>query len=310
MLLFYASALFATARIGVAFPINGQSFIREKTGKFFALKQASALHLGDMLITKDGHLQAYFLDGSQIQLGEQSSLKIVSYSFGQKNHAHYRMQNGVFRFHVGKIAQKAPQNFTISTHLATIGIRGSAGEIWTSDGSLGFLAGLKVSVKDKHALIVKDQNNNSYHMHQAKQGLMIDENLKARWFRNNQSIFDLGFIKQAKRLKKRRRLLLFPNMHLSEPNFQHPELPAKFPKNPPILGDFHQELQNLKKKRKRKSKTYQKISEEKVKSSENSLKEIDLKKERSTSMGVLEDLAKRSLKFFYKSAKALTSFFR
>lgn len=306
---FFVQLSFASSRIGISFPLKGKSFIRDKAGKIHTLDQALPLAVGDQIIAKEGLVQSYFIDGSQIKLGAYSSLKIVSYAYGKKNHAHYRMQNGVFRFHVGKIAEKAPENFKIATHMATIGIRGSAGELWTSDGSLGFVPGLKLIVDKNHKLFVRDKKERIFELREPEKGFKIDELSNSQWFKKKISIFELGFLAQAKRYRQRP-IFIFPlRISPASQNYQGPTFPSKSSPPQALLGNVRQEMQDYSNKRRRKTKTYQKISEEKIKSSENYLKEIQVLKESSQSTNILKKLASSSLKIIQTTTKAIMELF-
>lgn len=96
------------------------------------------LFQGDSIFTGKGSaFQASFLDGSIMRLSSNSDFTINEYFFHEKKglaKSDISVRNGVVYFLAEKISKIAPQNYKIHTTTATVGIRGSAGELVASSG--------------------------------------------------------------------------------------------------------------------------------------------------------------------------------
>lgn len=125
-------------RIGLIVSLKGQALI-ERAGKKQLLEIKEPIYLGDKINTlPEAFVQIDFLDHSKISLHGNSDFSMSAYRFPDKEKSEYigRISNGFLSFMAGQIGKIAPQNYKIETSSASIGIRGSSGQILTSDGSI------------------------------------------------------------------------------------------------------------------------------------------------------------------------------
>jgi hypothetical protein len=144
--------------VGIVLSVKGKVIVISKTGKVKPAKTRMALRNGDRIETKKhSYIQVNFIDGSTTRLGSNSDMTIQKYVFNEETgeaESKVKIDNGAMAFLAGKIAKVAPENYKISTTTATIGIRGSGGEIVTSDGSLTDV-GTRVKTMEGHVLEVE-----------------------------------------------------------------------------------------------------------------------------------------------------------
>ena len=126
--------------VGMVVSLKGKATITSSNGRKRPATLRSPIFIGDKIETSfRGFVQVDFLDRSKISLAGSSDFEIKDYEFdGERKIARSegKINNGALHFMAGKIAKIAPQNYKIETATATIGIRGSSGEVQTSDGSL------------------------------------------------------------------------------------------------------------------------------------------------------------------------------
>lgn len=91
------------------------------------LAKGDAVRFGDDLMTGvDGRLEVVFSDDTRLTLGERSAVTVDSYVFTRAGgEAEWRLLSGAFRMVTGEIAKRQPDNVTVATPVATIGIRGT-----------------------------------------------------------------------------------------------------------------------------------------------------------------------------------------
>ncbi len=128
------------APVGMVLSLKGEAVIISPDGSRRQAKLKSPVYVGDRIETKfQSFVQVNFLDRSKISLAGSSDFTVQDYYYdAKKNQARseLKVENGALKFMAGKIAKIAPQNYKIHTTTATIGIRGSSGELMTSNGKL------------------------------------------------------------------------------------------------------------------------------------------------------------------------------
>lgn len=126
-------------QVAIVVSVKGKSIITRSNGKMYLAKHTFPIYVGDRIDTGLGaFLQIDFIDHSKISLQGSSDFTVRSYSYSTKEDIEYKakIDNGFLSFMAGNIGKIAPQKYKIETSTATIGIRGTSGEIMTSDGSL------------------------------------------------------------------------------------------------------------------------------------------------------------------------------
>ncbi|GAB4336124.1 MAG: hypothetical protein Kow0089_06170 [Desulfobulbaceae bacterium] len=102
----------------------------ESGGEARILSVDSPIYQDDVLVTDQGErIEVLFSDGTRLSQGENSRLAVDTYVFDPQDPdaAALLLQaaEGTFRTITGEIADRNPDNFTIKTPLATLGIRGT-----------------------------------------------------------------------------------------------------------------------------------------------------------------------------------------
>ena len=123
-LLFGSSLLFAS--IGKVSLLKGEASL-ERAGAVLSVKNEMNLEEKDSIkTTKGSQIQLIFTDKTVITLGSESHFKVNEYlSEGSSPKAKFKFNQGTFKTITGKIGKSAPENFTLETKTATIGIRGT-----------------------------------------------------------------------------------------------------------------------------------------------------------------------------------------
>ncbi|MDD3441786.1 MAG: FecR family protein, partial [Sulfurimonas denitrificans] len=123
-LLFGYSLLFAS--IGSVSLLKGEASL-EREGTVLGVKNGMNLEERDSIkTTKGSQIQLIFTDKTVITLGSESHFKVDEYlSEGSNPKAKFKFNQGVFKTITGRIGKSAPENFTLETKTATIGIRGT-----------------------------------------------------------------------------------------------------------------------------------------------------------------------------------------
>ncbi|ABB44205.1 hypothetical protein Suden_0927 [Sulfurimonas denitrificans DSM 1251] len=123
-LLFGYSLLFAS--IGSVSLLKGEASL-EREGTVLGVKNGMNLEERDSIkTTKGSQIQLIFTDKTVITLGSESHFKVDEYlSEGSNPKAKFKFNQGTFKTITGRIGKSAPENFTLETKTATIGIRGT-----------------------------------------------------------------------------------------------------------------------------------------------------------------------------------------
>ena len=140
--LFFSSTLWAS--VGKVSLLKGEAFI-ERGSEKITLQNGTLLEEKDTIKTaKDAQMQIVFEDKTVITLGGESEFKIDEYlNDAQNPKAKFKFNQGTFKTITGQIGKKAPENFTMETKTATIGIRGTIvlGRLNRDGDTIGCLRG-------------------------------------------------------------------------------------------------------------------------------------------------------------------------
>jgi hypothetical protein len=94
-----------------------------------ALAEGSALYESDRLSSgPNGQLLAVFTDGGRISLGPDTEINIKEYRYGKtaKDRSTLQLIKGSLRSVTGQIGKSVPENYSIQTPVATMGVRGTS----------------------------------------------------------------------------------------------------------------------------------------------------------------------------------------
>lgn len=116
------SAFASDHQAGTATVVYQQAFADNRK-----LEVDSRLHIGETLVTKDNaRLHARMIDDTVLMLGENAHFKIDELTFDtSSSKASFKILSGAFRMVSGKIAKQPNNQVTLTTPIATIGIRGT-----------------------------------------------------------------------------------------------------------------------------------------------------------------------------------------
>ncbi|MFT5318611.1 MAG: hypothetical protein ACI8RA_001878, partial [Chlamydiales bacterium] len=124
--------------LGLIVSVKGKVKIQAEDGSFRPGVTGEKLFQGDQVFTgKRSTFQGIFGDESTMRLAPNSDFTINEYYWREAKgeaKADFSVENGTISFLASKISKVAPQNYKIHTATATIGIRGSAGELKVSSG--------------------------------------------------------------------------------------------------------------------------------------------------------------------------------
>ena len=109
------------------------------------LKEGDPVLLGDVISTgKRARLEMTMIDEAVMTLGEKTIFVVVDYlTSGDQPNAAMRLLQGVFSATSGNLVKMASAKFTVSTEVATIGVRGTTFWGGTLDGGKFEVALLK-----------------------------------------------------------------------------------------------------------------------------------------------------------------------
>ncbi len=115
--------------VGKIVSISGDVTAESSSGAR-TLKQGSPVYQQDVLTTGKGSLfEVQFKDNTHLSQGENGKITIDSYVYNPESASEsgllLKMAEGTFRCVTGKIAEQNPDNFTLKSPLATLGIRGT-----------------------------------------------------------------------------------------------------------------------------------------------------------------------------------------
>jgi len=117
---------FGFASIGSVSLKKGVVSIQRGDSKIAAQNGTEILEKDSIETGKGSRVQIRFEDNTVISLGPLSEFKVEDYLYDEQKHkAKFGFAKGTFKAITGKIGKIAPQNFTLQTKTATIGIRGT-----------------------------------------------------------------------------------------------------------------------------------------------------------------------------------------
>jgi len=132
VLSFFSDAGEATAaeQAGVASVVRGHVEVAALGGEVGkVLRTGMPIYLGDQILSgADSDLQILLLDETVFSLGPNSAIEIDEFVYSpthKDGRLTARIIRGTFRFISGRIAEKNPENMTVTIPTATIGIRGT-----------------------------------------------------------------------------------------------------------------------------------------------------------------------------------------
>lgn len=132
------------ASVGKVSLLKGEATLQRESQKI-PLQNGTALEEKDIITTKkDAQIQLIFEDKTVITLGSESEFKIEEYfNDATKPKAKFKFGEGSFKSITGQIGKTAPENFTLETKTATIGIRGTTvkGQISENGDAIGCTSG-------------------------------------------------------------------------------------------------------------------------------------------------------------------------
>ncbi|MEM7291788.1 MAG: FecR family protein [Pseudomonadota bacterium] len=109
----------------------------ESGGSSRPLKRGSQIFSGDRIVTGSGRVQMRLTDGSFVAVKANTQYAITEYNFDGgddgSERSFFNLIRGGVRFVTGAIGRKNKQNWRLNTVVATIGIRGSAGNVIVDD---------------------------------------------------------------------------------------------------------------------------------------------------------------------------------
>jgi ferric-dicitrate binding protein FerR (iron transport regulator) len=106
--------------------VTGDAVIKRK-GEWVQPKIGEQIRTIDTIETdKNSRLVARFADGTEVTIGANSSVNVRDFvAEGENQKADLSFTKGAFKVVTGKIGKIAPQNFSLRTSTATIGVRGT-----------------------------------------------------------------------------------------------------------------------------------------------------------------------------------------
>jgi hypothetical protein len=115
--------------VGYVSGLVGSATAEDSEGVIRELALGDKVYLDESLETPgESRMQVTLLDGTMLNQGSHSEIKLVEYVFDPEVHANnvctIEMERGVFRAITEKITRMNPEKFKVKTQNATIGIRG------------------------------------------------------------------------------------------------------------------------------------------------------------------------------------------
>lgn len=128
-ILFLAPPVWAAKSIGTVTSLEGQAYA-VNAGERRNLKEGAAVLEKDTLTTMpESAMIVTFVDETEMSMGENTSMSMEHYSFeedeGGLSAFASRLFRGFVKLVTGKIVEQEPDNFNLSTPVATVGIRGT-----------------------------------------------------------------------------------------------------------------------------------------------------------------------------------------
>lgn len=124
---------FADIEVGTVVFASGEvQVIDQDKRKRFVIK-GDLIFDKDTLVTGDGRAQVKFTDGGRVSLKKNTIYSIPEYYYAESERdpvkSFFELVTGTVRFVTGKIAKRNRTSFAIKTQTATIGVRGSSGQV-------------------------------------------------------------------------------------------------------------------------------------------------------------------------------------
>ena len=135
MLLFMTGACFA-GPVGTVISLKGEAFA-ERSGSKVPLTLKAGVERGDTIVTAaTGKVQIFFEDDTTVTIGPNARLQMQDFvASGKEPVFKAHILEGMARVITGKIVEKNPLGFTVTTPEATVGIRGTVLTINSRQGN-------------------------------------------------------------------------------------------------------------------------------------------------------------------------------
>ncbi len=107
---------------------SGETQARGGDGAERALKRGAPVYSGDTLLTGEGRIQVRFSDGGFISMQPNSRFAIDAYQFGTdpaQDQSSFNLLKGGLRAVTGTIGVRSKETYSVTTPVATIGVRGT-----------------------------------------------------------------------------------------------------------------------------------------------------------------------------------------
>lgn len=123
----------ASPPIGTVQNVKGIVTVQHADGTTATLKAGDPVFQGDLLVSSDdGGVGITFVDGTEFSLGAKAKMVLDEMIYdpaGGDGSSKFSLLSGTFSFVSGQVAKAGPDAMTVSTPVATIGIRGTSGSI-------------------------------------------------------------------------------------------------------------------------------------------------------------------------------------
>ncbi len=114
--------------IGTAVEVTGKVTAQSREGEKRKIKIGDSFSVSESVSTgRNGFLKIMLSDDTEFILGEKSKINMDAFIYDEATHEGEvsAYLEGTFRFITGKIAENKPENMTVKTHTAVIGVRGT-----------------------------------------------------------------------------------------------------------------------------------------------------------------------------------------
>ncbi|SIT15042.1 FecR domain-containing protein [Insolitispirillum peregrinum] len=123
----------ASPPIGTVQQVKGIVTVQHADGTTATLKAGDPVFEGDLLVSSDdGGVGITFVDGTEFSLGAKAKMVLDEMIYdpaGGDGSSKFSLLSGTFSFVSGQVAKAGPDAMTVSTPVATIGIRGTSGSV-------------------------------------------------------------------------------------------------------------------------------------------------------------------------------------
>jgi hypothetical protein len=137
-------------RAGVVSDLRGAASAKAADGSVRELAPGSVIYNGDTILTGAGALlRLTMTDRSRFTVKEKTRLQITDFRYDaavpSEDRSRLSLLGGAFRFLTGLIGERNPDKVSYETPIATIGIRGTEGELHYDDEDDKSSVGLSMS---------------------------------------------------------------------------------------------------------------------------------------------------------------------